>query len=457
MNGVFLLHTFYYDNREYRLRSFLMKRIFTVISILLSLMVMPFYGFASEINGKTTPFEDETIHPKQAKQSVLQGKDTDAATEKTDLTIEAEAYYLMDYNSGIVLAAKNEEQQRPPASMTKMMTAYIVLEKIQKGELHWTDKTVVSKRAADINEAQIYLQPNEEITIKELFTGLLVQSANDAAVVLAEHVAGSEEAFVQLMNQKAKELGLKHTHFRNSSGLNQEDYPDPPDTPGEHVMPAKDTAQLATQLITNYPEVFSFTTIANYTFHKGTPREQTVTNWNSMLPGLSHEYKGVQGIKTGSTQLAGFCFAGTVIQKDTRFVSVVMGTASKEKRFTETKKLYDYGYQLFQPVTLLQAGQSVPNEKTISLAGANEKKTAVILAKNIRIPMPKSADKSDYSYHVVWKNNKKAPLKKGTVVGKVELLYRGQEIDGFKPIPLVTKNDVQEENFFDKISHFIAS
>jgi D-alanyl-D-alanine carboxypeptidase (penicillin-binding protein 5/6) len=114
----------------------------------------------------------------------------------------------------------------------------------------------------------------------------MVQSANDAAVALAEHIAGSEEKFVKSMNQKAKILGLKHTHFLNCSGLNQEDYPDPPDTKGEHVMSAADTVQLANMLITVHPEFFEFTTIATYTFHPGTTREQTVNNWNSMLPSL---------------------------------------------------------------------------------------------------------------------------------------------------------------------------
>ncbi|WP_051271400.1 D-alanyl-D-alanine carboxypeptidase family protein [Shimazuella kribbensis] len=445
-----------------------MKKHFSMflLTMSLSLLILPVSGFAQS-NAKIfpqTPFEDEIVDSPKEKQSMFKGQNTEESTPTeptqngTEPDIEAESYLLKDYESGIILAQKNQNHARPPASITKMMTAYVVLDKIKNGELHWTDEVIVSKRAADVNEAQIFLQENEKITIKELFTGLMVQSANDAAVALAEHVAGSEEAFVELMNQKAKNLGLENTHFLNCSGLNQEDYPDPPDTQGEHVMSAEDIVQLGNQLMAVHPEIFDFTTIATYTFHSGTTREQKVNNWNSMLPGLKHEYEGVQGIKTGSTQLAGFCFAGTVKREQTRFISVVMGTKSKDKRFTETKKLYDYGYSHFKRVTFLEAGQSVPQHRSVTVANAKKKRQTVVIAKNIHIPVPvQIKNKKDYSYQVKVKNNLKAPLKKGTIVGMVELYFKGHKIEGFKPIPIVTKDAVKEANFFDHISDLIAS
>jgi D-alanyl-D-alanine carboxypeptidase (penicillin-binding protein 5/6) len=431
--------------------------------ICLSLLALPAQTFAREqttsISLSTQTFEDEIVTPANKKQSILKTNEflsnsQHASTDDSKQKIEAESYILMDYETGMILAEKNKDQPRPPASMTKMMTAYIILEKIQKGEIKWNEEAVISKRAADIDEAQIFLEEDEKITVKELFTGLMVQSANDAAVALAEHVAGSEEKFVELMNEKAKKLGLTHTHFLNSSGLNQEDYPDPPDTQGEHVMSAQDTADLAKELITTHPEIFKFTTIPQYTFHKGTAREQTVKNWNRMLPGLEHEYEGVDGIKTGSTQLAGYCFTGTVKQHNTRYMSVVMGTASKDKRFTETAKLYDYGFQ-FTTVTFLKAGQAIPKLKSIAIANAKQKKVSVVIKKNITIPI-QLEEKKYYSYQIQIKKNLKAPLKKGAFVGTVDLLYKGKKIEGFQPVPIVTKNAVKEANFFDRISQKIA-
>jgi D-alanyl-D-alanine carboxypeptidase (penicillin-binding protein 5/6) len=431
--------------------------------ICLSLLTPTAQTFAREqttsISLSTPLFEDEIVTPANKKQPILKTNEflsnsQHASTDDNNPMIEAESYILMDYETGMVLAEKNKDQPRPPASMTKMMTAYIILDKIQSGEIKWDEEAVISKRAADIDEAQIFLEENEKITIKELFTGLMVQSANDAAVALAEHVAGSEEKFVALMNEKAKELGLTHTHFLNSSGLNQADYPDPPDTQGEHVMSAQDTADLAKELITTHPEIFKFTTIPQYTFHKGTTREQTVKNWNRMLPGLEHEYKGVDGIKTGSTQLAGYCFTGTAKQNNTRYMSVVMGTTSKDKRFTETAKLYDYGFQ-FTTVTFLKAGQAIPKLKSITIANAKEKRVSVVVQKSIDLPIQKG-DKKNYSYHVQIKKNLKAPLKKGAVIGTVEILYKGKKIEGFQRVPIVTKNAVKEANFFDRFSQKIA-
>lgn len=258
--------------------------------------------------------------------------------------IEAESYILLD-QKGKVLASKEKDQPRPPASMTKMMTAYLVMDQIQRKKIRWDDEVVVSKRAASIDEAQIFLLENERISVKELFTGVMVQSGNDAAVALAEYIATSEEEFIVQMNKKAKRLGMKNTHFNNSTGLDHKDYPDPPDSLGDHVMSAADTAKLAQSLFQVHPEIFEFTTITHYTFHPGTDREQKVKNWNRMLPSLEHEYKGVNGIKTGSTSAAGYCFTGTVQRNHHRFLSVVMGTTSRDKRFTETAKLYDYGFQ----------------------------------------------------------------------------------------------------------------
>lgn len=366
--------------------------------------------------------------------------------------IEAKSYLLMDAKTGIILTEKAKDQPLPPASMTKMMTAYIVLDQIKQQRVDWEDEVVVSKRAEEIDEAQIHLIANERISIKELFTGLIVQSANDAAVALAEHIAGSEENFVNMMNQKANEMGLTHTHFNNVTGLDKKDYRNPPQTEGEHVMSAYDLAKLAKRLIQDHPNIFDFTTIQRYTFHPGTKREQTVENGNKMLPGLKHEYQGVDGIKTGFTKAAGYCFTGTVKQKQIRYISVVMGTSSTDQRFIETKKLYDYGYQQIQLTTLYRQGQALPQAETITIQDAKQKHVPVVLKENIRLPIV-TKEKHQYTFHVHWKQNLTAPIPKGTVVGTVELRKNGKKIEGLRPFHLITKENVEKANAFEQFLH----
>lgn len=444
-----------------------MKKFFTLLATFCLSFVLATPGFAAPTEKQSliislSPHEKIQLHEKRVfEDSNMTGTvppPTKEGIERPDLPgepqIEAESYILMDKQTGAILASKKKDDPRPPASMTKMMTAYLVLDRIQQGKIQWDDIVTVSKRAADIDESQIFLIENEKISVKELFTGLMVQSGNDAAVALAEYVAGSEEEFVNQMNGKAKQLGIKNTHFNNSSGLDKKDYPDPPKTEGDHYMSAYDTAILAKKLITVHPEIFNFSTITHYTFHPRTDREQKSENWNKMLPGLKHEYQGVDGLKTGSTQAAGYCFTGTVEQKNTRFISVVMGTTSLDKRFTETAKLYDYGFQSFKQTTLKRAGQSVSTAPTVQVQGASQKHVSAVLQEDIRLPIH-IEEKDQYTLHVKWKQNLQAPLKKGAIVGTVEVYYKGHKIPGLKSYNLVTKEKVEKANpiihFFERL------
>jgi D-alanyl-D-alanine carboxypeptidase (penicillin-binding protein 5/6) len=360
--------------------------------------------------------------------------------------VKAISYILMDFDSGEILDAKNADQPRPPASMTKIMAAFIVLDKIKSGKIHWDDVVTVSKRAASVNEAQINLAPGEKITVRQLFIAMLVQSANDATVALAEYIAGSEEAFVNLMNKKAKELGMTHTHFHCATGLDDRLYPDPPKTPGPHVMSAYDTAILATKLIQTYPEVLKVTSILHYTFHKGTSRAMQVTNWDKMLPGLKFYYAGVDGMKTGHTDAAGYCFTGTAKRGDFRLVSVVMGTSSDDNRFIETRKLLDYGFKEYEPKVLAASGNPIPGAKAVALPNGVERTVPVVPAKTIKLPIH-MGQYQNYQIKVTFNPNLKAPLAKGTVVGEARVVYRGQEVPGVAPVDVVTAQPVEEASW----------
>lgn len=359
--------------------------------------------------------------------------------------IEAKSYILMDALTGMIIAEQNKDERRPPASMTKMMTAFIVLDQIKQKKISLDEEVVVSERAANGVDYADLLEANERMTVKDLMIALMVESANDASVALGEHVAGSEEAFIEMMNKKAQQLNMKNTHFNTTNGLSHEDYPDPPKSPGDQYMSAYDSAVLAKKLLTTHPSIFDFTTITHYTFRKGTKREKSVHNWNYMLPGFKHEYAGVDGVKTGSTKAAGYCLTGTVKQKGIRLISVVMGTESEDKRFTETAKLYDYVYKHFKTVTL-HAGEAISKVKNMVIANAVDKKVSVVLKNDVNILM-KKGEEHKYSYKVHQKQNLKAPLRKGQTVGTVEVLYNGKKVKSLQKIELVTKEKVEKINF----------
>jgi serine-type D-Ala-D-Ala carboxypeptidase (penicillin-binding protein 5/6) len=357
-------------------------------------------------------------------------------------TINGKAYYLVDYASGAVLAGNNANTRLPLASMSKLMTAYLVLDQIKLGKLLWTDIVTVSTKAAAINESEMKLVAGERISVKELFIGMMVESANDAAYALAEKVGGTEPNFVTSMNQKAKTLGLTKTHYYTCNGLA---YKSSTGATYNNYMSAYDISRLARLLVANHSEIYQFTKIIDYTFHSGTSREQKVVNTNWMLPTLYHAYAGVDGLKTGYTSVAGYCFTGTVKRDGFRLMSVMMGTSTKSSRFNETKKLYDYAYTEYTPKTFLRAGESVPGHSTITVQD-HSGPVSVVSLRNLNIPIHKGQD-SDYTYHVVLYPNVRAPLAKGKAVGNIEIYYKGAPIPGTPPISLVTATAVAKSFF----------
>lgn len=361
--------------------------------------------------------------------------------------IDAASYIIMDFQTGVVLSESQSHLPKPPASMTKMMTAFIILDEIKKGTIKWEDRVTVSQRAAAINEAQVYLMAGDQVPVKDLFLAMVIQSANDATVALAEYVAGSEEKFVQMMNQKAKTLGMKQTHFWNTTGLNKESYPDPPRGKERHEMSAYDTAILAQQLIKQYPEIIQYTSLPKFTFMANTPYAREYRNWNRMLPGLDQYYQGVDGLKTGHINRAGYCFVGTAKRGKMRLITVVMGTKSQVARFEETKKLLDYGFEHFEMRTLLSAGKPLPKNEQFPLPNAVERSVPVVVSQSIRLPVHKE-ELDQYTYRVHFKKNIQAPINKGTVVGEVRILYRGQEIKALDPIPLIASQDMKRGSWF---------
>lgn len=267
-----------------------------------------------------------------------------------ELTIQAKSVILLDADTGHVLYEKNKDLALPPASMSKIMTELLVLEAIESQAISWDQAVTPSEYVRMISEspglASVSLQQGQTYTVRELFEAMAIHSANDAAIALAETVAGDEGAFVKLMNERAGQLGLEQSHFVNSSGLNNRDLGKYRSTGGvneDNQMSAQDLARLAQRLLIKYPEILE--TAEKPTLNFST---DTYGNTNLMLPGVgsSLEYAGVDGLKTGFTDEAGYCFIGTVERDGTRLISVVMGTDSITARFTETIKLYDAAFSL---------------------------------------------------------------------------------------------------------------
>ncbi|MEB9944368.1 D-alanyl-D-alanine carboxypeptidase [Bacillus cereus] len=253
--------------------------------------------------------------------------------------INAKAAMIIDASDGDIIYQYNENEAFAPASMSKMMTAYLLLESIHNGKVRWEDPVKMSAKAAQTEGARIPVQVNDTLTVKDLYHALMIESANNSAVALAEHMAKSEKDFVQLMDAKAKQLKMsEHAKFANASGLQEPDG-------SETKMTAGDVAQLAYHLIKDYPEILEVTHLrqSQLAFNN-----INVRSTNDMLNknNKSLYIEGMDGLKTGFTDSAGYCFTGTAKQGDNRIITVVMGTSSKTKRFTETNKLMSYAFGL---------------------------------------------------------------------------------------------------------------
>ncbi|WP_420541752.1 D-alanyl-D-alanine carboxypeptidase family protein [Guptibacillus spartinae] len=384
--------------------------------------------------------------------------------------IKAEAAILIDASSGKILYQKNPELTLSPASMTKMMSEYLVLEAISKGEVSWDEKVTVSDTIQKLSQnrslSNVPLRVDEQYTVKELYEAMAIYSANAATMALAEHVAGTEAKFVEMMNAKAKEMGMKEYKFVNSSGLNNRDllgnHPagDPDE---ENMMSARSTGLLAYNLLKDYPEVLETTSTPMKKFREGTDDEITMKNWNWLLPSLvyANKYKveGIDGLKTGSTDLAGFAFTGTAKQGDMRLISVVMKTNSYEARFEETSKLLNYGFDQFESKTIVSKGDKADGNSSVNVVKGKEKEVGVAAGDSFDSVTVKNTEepfKLSYEYDKSLLNEDgelTAPIKEGDKIGKVVLKSTGEDFgyitgDKGSSVPLVATETVEKAGWF---------
>ncbi len=348
--------------------------------------------------------------------------------------VEAKAAILVEAETGNVLYAKNPDEPMPPASIVKMMTLLLAFEALESGQADWDDIAVTSEKAwrdTRGNVSQIYLNVGQEVTYRELIEGISIVSANDASIVLAEFLAGSETAFVNRMNQRAQELGMTNTRFRNSHGLPAE---------GQEYMSARDIALLAQVIVNNQPKILEFDSRPEYTFNN--IRQD---NFNK----LPRRYPGADGIKTGSTTAAGYSLAGTAKPDDVRLLSVVLNTESDAARLNITTQLLDYGFHNFTREEVFSPGDIVD---TIPIKGGKEREIEITVSSPLKAMVP--INERD-AVEIV-KNMEEAPaapIAKGDTLGTVQVVMDDIVMS---ETYLVAAEDVARANIFTRAFRFVG-
>lgn len=329
--------------------------------------------------------------------------DSDSTTN-SNLIENAVSGILIEASTGKILFEKERDKEVAIASMTKMVAQIIILENIEKGSIKWDDVVTVSKNAADMGGSQIYISQGEQITIRDLMKGISMASGNDVTVQMAEVIAGSEEKFVEMMNKKVKELGLKHTQFKNCTGLDEEG----------HYSSAYDMAMIAKELVMNHPTILEFSSVYEDYLREDTDNKFWLVNTNKLV----RYYEGADGLKTGHTDNAKYCLAATAKKNDMRLIAIVLGEENSKTRNSEAMGLLDYGFNSIKMNVLKKAGSKV---KSISFDKADKDNINVILKDDLGVIEDKTAGEHKYTYKVKM-NSTDLPIKKGQVIGKIEVL-----------------------------------
>ncbi|OUB17907.1 D-alanyl-D-alanine carboxypeptidase [Bacillus thuringiensis serovar yunnanensis] len=393
-----------------------------------------------------------------------------SAETNSALHIEAGAAILVEEKSGKILYEKNANQLLAIASMTKMMSEYLVHEAVNQGKLKWDQKVKVSDYAYEISQdltlSNVPLEKGAFNTVKELYEAMAISSANGATIALAEAVAGKEANFVKMMNDKAKELGLKNYKFVNSTGLTNKDLkgkqPEGTTPEEENKMSARDCAMLAQRLIQDFPKVLDTAKVPKKTSKEGERYSIEMENTNWMLKGFHMYYEGVDGLKTGWTPEAGHCFTSTAERNGIRFISVVINTNSHKARFTETKKLLDYGFTNFEMQKLYAKGSVVKGHETVQVNNAKDKGVTVQTQQDVTLPVLKGDNKFYKIEYKDVKKEKEAPIKKGITLSKMIISSKYNTDPGFLSgeslqVNLVTKSEVEKINGFSYLIRCIGS
>ncbi|MFT5120234.1 MAG: D-alanyl-D-alanine carboxypeptidase (penicillin-binding protein 5/6) [Psychrobacter glaciei] len=342
--------------------------------------------------------------------------------------MENTAYVLMDYNTGEILAQKNANQALPPASLTKMMTSYIIEQRLASGDLKEEEQVLMSKNAwcrGSSSQSCMYVPVNKTASVIDMLRGIIIQSGNDASKAMAEHIAGSEDSFAILMNEQAQKLGMENTHFVNSTGMPDEG----------HEASALDLAKLARAIVKNSGDYYGIYAEKEFTYNG-----ITQGNRNALLSTDST----VDGLKTGHTDAAGYCLVASSNREGMRLISVIMGTESQQARADQSRELLNWGFGHFTTVTKAPAGQFVSK---IPVWFGEAEEVELTTGDNLQILTSKT-QKNKITTVVDIPESLEAPIKKGQEVGKLMAVIDGKAVAS---VPIIATNDVEQSGFMSRM------
>lgn len=346
------------------------------------------------------------------------------AEETEDLAPNAKSAIMIEASTGEILFQKNKDEKLAPASMTKMMSMLLIMEEIENGNLKWNEMITTSEKASSMGGSQIFLKVGEKMTVEDLLKGVAIASGNDAVVALAERVSGSEEQFVKRMNIRAKDLGLKNTNFINATGL----------TADNHYSSAYDMSLIAKELV-KHEKILEFTSTYEDYLRKDTKSPFWLVNTNRLV----RFKEGVDGLKTGFTDEAGYCLTATMKKDNMRLITVVMKEENTNKRSADTTKMLDYGFNIYMVQTILDEKTTIEKKK-VELGKTLT--TEIVPKENITILNKKSDDQKNITYKTNI-NKIIAPVKKGDKVGTIDIIEDNNIIS---TIDATVKEDISKAN-----------
>ncbi len=353
--------------------------------------------------------------------------------EPLELAQNAKSAILMEASTGEIIYHKDMHQKYAPASMTKIMSMLLIIEAIEKNNLQWDEKIKVSANASSMGGSQIFLETNEIMTVEDLFKGISIGSANDATVALAERIGGTEEHFARMMNERAAELGLKNTHFKNSSGLDE----------ANHYSTAYDMAIISKELV-KYSEVLKYTSIYEDYLRQDNEESFWLVNTNKLV----RFYEGVDGLKTGYTDEAGYCLTATARRNNMRLIAIVFGEPDSKTRNAEISKMLDYGFNVYSIEKLLASDTDLGK---ITVIKGKLKYVEVVPVEDVNVLHKKQSPKQNVSYDIKI-TDYKAPLIKGEKIGQINI-KEGDKI--IRSIGITVKHDVEKANVFELYMRYL--
>lgn len=344
--------------------------------------------------------------------------------------LDLKAYILIEPQTGTVIAEYNSDLHVEPASMTKIMTGYVVADQIGNDLINLNDSVLISEKAWRMGGSKMFIEAGKRVSVEDLLKGVIIQSGNDASVALAEYSGGTEEGFVDLMNAYAQSLGMNNTAFVNSTGLPAEG----------HYSSAKDLAYLTSNFINKFPEIYSLYKEKSFEFNSIKQLNRNKLLWRD---------DSSDGVKTGHTESAGYCLVGSAKRGGMRLITVVAGSSSDKKRFDDTQRLLEYGFRFFSTQEVLKKDQVY---KTVKVWGGQKSEAELGVTANQILTLPR-VDFKDLQINYIYKNNIQAPIKKGDVIGSIEIISNDSPV---LVTDLVALDEVEAKGFFGRLwSKFI--